>query len=178
MAILAPSPTSLVFKVRRCEPQLIAPAKPTPHEFKPLSDVDDVERCQITVIQFYHFDHSMQGKDPVIVIREALAQTLVFYYPFADHFGDAPYPPFSFMDELLFDVPGSGEMLNCPLLLIQVTRLKCRGFIFALRFNHVMNAMGEMAQGATAPSILPVWQRELLNARDPPRVLKETRKGS
>ena len=33
-----------------------------------------------------------------------------------------------------------------------------------------MNALGEIAQGATAPSILPVWQRELLNARDPPRV--------
>ena len=33
-----------------------------------------------------------------------------------------------------------------------------------------MNAVGEIAQGATAPSILPVWQRELLNARDPPRV--------
>ncbi|KAK4572073.1 hypothetical protein RGQ29_030477 [Quercus rubra] len=211
MAILAPSPTSLVFKVRRCEPQLIAPAKPTPHEFKLLSDVDDVERCQIPVIQFYRFDHSMQGKDPIIVIREALAQALVFYLPFAgrlregpdskfivectgegaifieadvdvtlDHFGDAPYPSFSFMDELLFDVSGSGEMLNCPLFLIQVTRLKCRSFIFALHFNHVitdgigivqfMNAVGEIAQGATAPSILPVWQRELLNARDPPRV--------
>ena len=76
MEILAPSPTSLVFKVRRCEPQLIAPAKPTPHEFKPLSDVDDVERCQIPVIQFYRFDYSMQGKDPVIVIREALAPWL------------------------------------------------------------------------------------------------------
>ncbi|KAK4572070.1 hypothetical protein RGQ29_030474 [Quercus rubra] len=211
MEILAPSPTSLVFKVRRCEPQLIAPAKPTPHEFKPLSDVDDVERCQIPVIQFYRFDYSMQGKDPVIVIREALAQTLVFYYPFAgrlregpdskfivectgegaifieadadvtlDHFGDAPHPPFSFVDELLFDVPDSGEMLNCPLLLIQETRLKCRSFIFALHFNHVMtdgigivqfmNALGEIAQGATTPSILSVWQRELLNARDPPRV--------
>ena len=33
-----------------------------------------------------------------------------------------------------------------------------------------MNAVGEIALGATAPSILPVWQRELLNARDPPRV--------
>lgn len=61
-----------------------------------------------------------------------------------------------------------------------MTRLECRSFIFALRFNHVMtdgigivqfmNAVGEIAQGATAPSILPVWQRELLNARDPPRV--------
>ncbi len=148
---MAPSHTSLVFNVRRCEPQLIAPAKPTPHEFKSLSDVDDVERCHIPVIQFYQFDHSMQGKDPVKVIRDALARTLVFYYPFAgrlkegpdtkfivectgegvifieadadvtlDLFGDTPHPPFPYVDELLFDVPGSGEMLNCSLLLIQV----------------------------------------------------------
>ena len=33
-----------------------------------------------------------------------------------------------------------------------------------------MTAVGEMARGARAPSIPPVWQRELLNARNPPRV--------
>ena len=33
-----------------------------------------------------------------------------------------------------------------------------------------MIAVGEMAQGATAPSIPPVWQRELLNARNTPQV--------
>ncbi|KAF3958056.1 hypothetical protein CMV_016993 [Castanea mollissima] len=62
----------------------------------------------------------------------------------------------------------------------QVTRLKCGGFIFALRVNHTMSdaagtvkfmaAVGEIACGASSPSILPVWQRHLLNARDPPRV--------
>ncbi|KAJ0793742.1 putative benzyl alcohol O-benzoyltransferase [Helianthus annuus] len=31
-------------------------------------------------------------------------------------------------------------------------------------------ALAEMAQGAAAPSILPVWKREFLYARDPPRV--------
>ena len=93
----------------------------------------------------------MQGRDPVKVIREALAQTLVFYYPFAgrlregpgrklvvectgegmmfieadadvtlEQFGDALQPPFPCWEELLFDVPGSGGVLNCPLLLIQV----------------------------------------------------------
>ena len=132
---------------------MVAPAKPTPHEFKQLSDIDDQDglRFQIPVIQFYKYDPSMQGRDPVRVIREALAKTLVFYYPLAgrlregpgrklvvectgegivfieadadvtlEQFGDALQPPFPCWEELLFDVPGSGEVLNCPLLLIQV----------------------------------------------------------
>ncbi|KAE8077559.1 hypothetical protein FH972_016114 [Carpinus fangiana] len=208
-----PTTSSLVFSVRRCKPELVAPAKPTPHEFKQLSDIDDQEglRFQIPVIQFYRYNPSMHGKDPVKVIREALAQTLVFYYPFAgrlregpgrklvvectgegvvfieadadvtlQQFGDDLQPPFPCLEELLFDVPGSGEVLNCPLLLIQVTRLRCGGFIFALRLNHTMSdaaglvqfmkAVGEMARGARAPYIPPVWQRHLLKARDPPCV--------
>ncbi|KAK6243676.1 hypothetical protein QUC31_010085 [Theobroma cacao] len=204
---------SLVFAVHRQEPELIAPAKPTPHEYKLLSDIDDQEglRFQIPVIQFYQYSPSMQGKDPARVIREALAQTLVFYYPFAgrlregpqrklmvdctgegvmfieadadvtlEQFGDALQPPFPCLEDLLHDVPGSAGVLNCPLLLIQVTRLRCGGFIFALRLNHsmsdaagltqFMSAVGEMARGWLAPSIRPVWKRHLLGARDPPRV--------
>ncbi|KAK6926216.1 hypothetical protein RJ641_007935 [Dillenia turbinata] len=206
-------PSSLVVKVHRHAPELIAPAKPTPHEFKPLSDIDDQEslRFQIPLIHFYRCDPAMRGRDPAKVIREALSQALVFYYPFAgrlregparklavectgegimfieadadvtlEQFGDHLQPPFPCLEELLFNVPGSDGVLNCPLLLVQVTRLKCGGFIFALRLNHTMsdaaglvqfmNAVGEMARGACAPSIQPVWQRELLSARDPPRV--------
>ncbi|KAJ6379717.1 hypothetical protein OIU76_016376 [Salix suchowensis] len=210
---MASSPTSLVFKVHRREPELIKPAKPTPHEFKPLSDIDDQEglRFQIPILQFYRHSPSMQGKDPVEVIREAVAETLVFYYPFAgrlreghnrklmvectgegilfieadadvtlEQFGDALQPPFPCFEELLFDVPGSAGVLNCPLLLIQVTRLKCGGFLFGLRLNHTMSdgsglaqfltAVGEMARGATAPSVTAVWERYVLNSRNPPRV--------
>ena len=90
MAIMVPSPTSLVFKVRRCETELVAPAKPTPHEFKQLSDVDDRERRQVPAIQFFRYDQSLEGRDPVKVIREALAQTLVFYYPLAGRFRKGP----------------------------------------------------------------------------------------
>ncbi|KAK4490430.1 hypothetical protein RD792_001107 [Penstemon davidsonii] len=204
---------TLTFKVTRQNPQLIPPAKPTPHEFKPLSDIDDQEglRFQIPVIQFYPKNPSMEGKDPVDIIRQAIAKALVFYYPFAGRlreaaarklvvettgegvmfieadadvtlkeFGDTLQPPFPCLEELLYDVPGSGEVLNCPLLLIQVTRLKCGGFIFALRLNHTMSdaaglvqfmsAVGELARGAETPSIPPVWERHLLNSRDPPRV--------
>ncbi|KAM3730425.1 hypothetical protein ACB098_12G086700 [Castanea mollissima] len=211
---LAPS-TSLVFEEQRCKPELVAPAKPTPYEFKQLSDIDDQEglRIQISTIHFYKHDSSIlqEIRDPVKVIREALAQTLVFYYPFAgrlregpgrklvvectgegvmfieanaditlEQFGDVLHPPFPCLDELLFYVPSSGAILHCPLLLIQVTCLKCGGFIFAVRLNHTMSdtnglvqfmmAMGEMARGACTPSILPVWQRHLLQARDPTQV--------
>ncbi|KAH6834479.1 HXXXD-type acyl-transferase family protein [Perilla frutescens var. hirtella] len=207
------SAQSLTFKVTRKIPELIAPAKPTPHEFKPLSDIDNLEvlRLQIPAIQIYRRNPSAEGKDPVKVIRNAIAKTLVFYYPFAgrlrecsggklvvectgegvlfieadadvtlQQFGDAFYPPFPCKEDLLYDVPASAGVLNCPLLLIQVTRLKCGGFIFTLRHNHTMSdaigavqfmsAIGEVARGAAIPSISPVWDRHLLNAREASRV--------
>ncbi|KAI3462214.1 hypothetical protein Pfo_018877 [Paulownia fortunei] len=105
------STKTLTFKVTRQNPELIPPAKPTPHEFKPLSDINDQEG-------------------------------------------------------LRFQIP--------------VTCLKCGGFIFALRLNHTMSdpvvlvqfmsAIGELARGAEAPSIPPVWQRHLLSVHDPPHV--------
>ncbi|KAK7393760.1 hypothetical protein VNO78_22324 [Psophocarpus tetragonolobus] len=205
--------TSLVFTVRRREPELIEPARATPREVKLLSDIDDQEglRFQIPVIQFYRHHPSMAGKDPVDVIRKAVAKTLAFYYPLAGRlregagrklmvdctgegvlfieadadvtlhqFGDALQPPFPCWEELLYDVPASQGLLNTPLLLIQVTRLKCGGFILGIRLNHTMSdaaglvqfmsAVGEIARGRQEPSVAPVWRRELLNARDPPRV--------
>ncbi|CAL4934240.1 unnamed protein product [Urochloa decumbens] len=96
-----------------------------------------------------------------------------------DHFGDALQPPFPCLDELIFDVPGSSEILGSPLLLFQVTRLACGGFILGVRLHHTMadaqglvqflGAVAELARGASAPSVRPVWCRELLEARDPPR---------
>ncbi|KAI3743414.1 hypothetical protein L1987_61123 [Smallanthus sonchifolius] len=95
-------------------------------------------------------------------------------------FGVELQPPFPCRDELLYEVPGSGGILDSPLLLIQVTRLLCGGFIVVVRVNHTMcdafgyvqfmTALSEMANGESTPSTLPVWQRELLCARDPPRV--------
>ena len=144
----------LKFTVRRCQPELIAPAKPTPHEVKLLSDLDDQDglRFQVPILQIYRPAPSMAGKDPAQIIRQALAETLVFYYPFAgrlregpnrklmvdctgegvifieadadvrlDQFTDADLkPPFPCFEEILYNVPGSDGITNCPLLLIQV----------------------------------------------------------
>ncbi|KAH1195992.1 Benzyl alcohol O-benzoyltransferase [Glycine max] len=211
---MASSSPSLMFTVRRCQPELVAPATPTPHQLKPLSDIDDQDgfRFQVPIIQIYHNQPSMAGKDPVEVIRQALAKTLVFYYPFAGRLregpdrklmvdctgegvmfieadadvtlyqfgGEALQPPFPCFQELLYNVPETEEITNTPLLLIQVTRLRCGGFILATRMNHTMsdgaglsqfmNTWAEMARGVKSPSIVPVWRRELLMARDPPRI--------
>ncbi|KAJ0735924.1 putative benzyl alcohol O-benzoyltransferase [Helianthus annuus] len=205
--------TPLTFTVRRHPTELIVPAKPTPRELKPLSDIDDQGGIRFNITQFHIYpgNPKMGYKNPASVIREALAKTLVFYYPFAGRLKEGPgkkltvdcsaqgvlfieaeadvtlkqfgvtlQPPFPCSEELLYDVPGSNGIVDSPLLLMQVTRLLCGGFIVAIRHNHnmcdvhgyiqFMTALTEMAQGASKPSTLPVWQRELLCARDPPRV--------
>ncbi|MED6139212.1 hypothetical protein PIB30_081755 [Stylosanthes scabra] len=98
-----------------------------------------------------------------------------------NHFGVDLLPPFPCFHELLYHVPSSDDgIINSPLLLIQVTRLKCGGFIFAIRVNHAIcdgigiaqfiKGIAEIAKGASKPSITPVWCRDLLYARDPPTV--------
>ncbi|MED6199657.1 hypothetical protein PIB30_077999, partial [Stylosanthes scabra] len=147
-----PSFPSIVFTVQRRQPELVAPATPTPHEVKPLSDIDDQEGLRFHIPMFHVYQHkaSMEGKDPVKVIRDALSRTLVFYYPFAgrirerhgrklvvdctgegalfieadagvtlDQLRGSLQPPFPCSQELLYNVPGSDGIINCPLLLIQ-----------------------------------------------------------
>ncbi|KAK4266992.1 hypothetical protein QN277_023841 [Acacia crassicarpa] len=206
---------SLDFSVRRCQPELVAPGKPTPRELKLLSDIDSqAGLCfQIPFIMLYRRDPSMEGKDPVGIIRKALAETLVYYYPLAgrlregdgrklmvdctaegvlfveadadvtlDQFGDLLHPPFPCFHELLQHFPASQPIINSPVLIVQVTRLKCGGFIMAIRLNHAVSdgpsllqflkALSEIAKGASQPSVLPVWHRQLLTARNPPRVTR------
>ncbi|KAM5584549.1 hypothetical protein ABKV19_004094 [Rosa sericea] len=208
------SPCSLAFQVNRTQPQLITPAKPTPHETKMLSNIDDQQglRFQIPIIIAYKKNPSMSNqKDLIQVIRQTISRALVYYYPLAGRLREGPNrklmvdctgegvlfveanadvtleeivdairPPCPVLEDFLCNVPGSDGILGCPLLLVQVTILRCGGFIFALRLNHTMcdgpglvqflNTVGEMAQGKNAPSILPVWERHVLNARDPPRI--------
>ncbi|KAI3944223.1 hypothetical protein MKW98_016453 [Papaver atlanticum] len=206
---------ALVFTTRRKQPELIPPSKPTPHEFKYLSDMDERLCFHTPVIQVYRNNENKsnmgRNPNPVDVIREAIANALVFYYPFAGRVRESPsggklvvectgegvlfieadadicldqfintnglIPPFQSSNELLCVVPGSVDLINCPLLFIQVTRLLCGGFVLAIRLNHTisdaqglhqfMMAVGEIARGNKSPSVLPVWQRELLNSCEP-----------
>ncbi|OEL27343.1 Benzyl alcohol O-benzoyltransferase [Dichanthelium oligosanthes] len=195
------------------EPVLVGSAAPTPRETKRLSDIDDQDMLRRHVRLMFFYRGGPPADDPVGVIRRALGEALVPYYPFAGRLrevearklvvdctgegvmfveadadvrlaeleaaGPGLRPPFPYMDQLLFDVEGSGGVLNCPLLLIQVTRLLCGGFVFALRLNHTIcdadgiaqfiSAVAELCRGLPAPTVAPVWSRELLEARSPPK---------
>jgi hypothetical protein len=77
---------TLVFAVRRRDLEPVRPAAPTPRETKRLSDIDDNDnvRQHVSLAFFYHC-----GKDgialgnPAGVIRRALGEALVPYYPLA-----------------------------------------------------------------------------------------------
>ncbi|KAJ3672571.1 hypothetical protein LUZ60_007292 [Juncus effusus] len=202
------------FKVHRHEPKLVPPTIPTPHESKPLSDLDDQQgfRFYSAGIHLYKNNPSKLGQDPLKVIEEAIGKALVYYYPLAgrlreeagkklvldctgegivlveaeaeltaNDFADVQGPPFPCFEQFIYDPDNGSEVVtDRPLLYIQVTRLKCGGFVFGQRFCHSVVdapggmqfeiAIGELARGASAPSILPVWSRELFNARNPPLI--------
>ena len=79
--------STLDFNVRRSEPELVSPARPTPNKPELLSDLDsqDLLLYQQSIIWFYPADGvaDMKDKDPAEVIKKALAEALVYYYPWA-----------------------------------------------------------------------------------------------
>ncbi|PIN19376.1 benzyl alcohol O-benzoyltransferase [Handroanthus impetiginosus] len=98
-----------------------------------------------------------------------------------DQLGDGILPPCPYMEELMCRVPAhSGGIIGCPLLFIQITRFFCGGLSLGVLLNHTLadgygatlflKTIIELLKGASAPSIPPVWQRELLSARSPPRI--------
>ncbi|KAK3119100.1 hypothetical protein QOZ80_9BG0713830 [Eleusine coracana subsp. coracana] len=197
--------TTLAFAVRRKEPVLVRPAAATPTETKHLSDLDNQVfiRKHVASVFFYRGGVRDDGADPAAVIRRALGEALVPYYPLAGRLrevvesrrlvvdcsgegvvfveADADVrlveleaaglrPPYPCVDQLLFN--NVIEPNNGPLLLIQVTRLLCGGFVLGFHINHAicdgtgiaqfMSAVAELARGLPSPTIAPAWSRDLL----------------
>ena len=82
------------FKARRREPQLVSPARPTPRETKPLSDIDDQHplRYYETVVGFFRNCPARRTDRPADLkgaFKAALAEALVYYYPIAGRLREA-----------------------------------------------------------------------------------------
>ncbi|KAL8538479.1 hypothetical protein ACS0TY_000474 [Phlomoides rotata] len=85
----------------------------------------------------------------------------------------------STLSKLVYEIPGAKNMLQMPLVVAQVTKFKCGGFILGLCVNHCMfdgisamefvNAWGATARGLTLTT-LPFLDRSILKARDPPKI--------
>ncbi|KAJ0962806.1 hypothetical protein J5N97_027928 [Dioscorea zingiberensis] len=115
-----------------------------------------------------------------VVFREADADVTLDRLKLAAAGGLRPPSPF-LSKFLLDDIWGSAFVIDSPLLRMQVTRLKCGGFVLAYTVNHCMcdgygvfqfiTAVSELAREPNRSDLTqpPVWARELLTPRSPPR---------
>nr|CAB3477108.1 unnamed protein product [Digitaria exilis] len=162
MASLTAASSSLKFSVRRRPAVLVTPAAPTPRELKLLSksDIDDHVHESVPVhtalVHYYPLAGRLREVEGGKLAVDCTGEGVLFIEADADihleQLGEPLLPPFPCLHELLFDVPGSSAIIDAPLMLFQ----------FGV-------AVAELARGARAPTVKPVWNRELLMARDPPR---------
>ncbi|KAL6906274.1 hypothetical protein ACP4OV_003875 [Aristida adscensionis] len=210
--------TMVTFTVHRSDAELVSPASPTPHERKPLSDVDNQRplRFYATVVEFFRRRRAANGGgeaapevDPAEAIKAALAKALVHYYPMAgrlraagdgrlavsctgegvvfvaaradvrlDELGEPLAPPYPCVDELFSGAGDANDVIDKPLIFMQVTKFRCGGFAIGVKACHSMaDAFGviqflkcvtDLARGDERPAVLPVWERERLMGRNPP----------
>jgi hypothetical protein len=97
---------AFTFAVRRQKPVLVGPAAPTPRETKSLSDIDDQDtlRGQVPFLFFYRRGAHDDDSDPAGVIRRALGEALVPYYPLAGRLREVE------ARKLVVDCTGEGVM--------------------------------------------------------------------
>ncbi|XP_028766182.1 omega-hydroxypalmitate O-feruloyl transferase-like [Neltuma alba] len=93
--------------------------------------------------------------------------------------GDLTKPDPSTLGKLAYSVPGAKNIIEMPLMTVQVTRFKCGGFTLGLAMNHCMkdglcamefvNAWSDAARGSDL-KIPPFLDRTILKAREPPLI--------
>ncbi|RDX61945.1 Omega-hydroxypalmitate O-feruloyl transferase, partial [Mucuna pruriens] len=93
--------------------------------------------------------------------------------------GDFTNPDPSTLGKLVYNVPSASNILQMPLMTVQVTKFKCGGFTLGLCMNHCMkdgvcamefvNAWSETARGLDL-KIPPFLDRTIIKARNPPKI--------
>ncbi|TVU32969.1 hypothetical protein EJB05_24737, partial [Eragrostis curvula] len=93
--------------------------------------------------------------------------------------GEPLQPPYPCVTELVCDLDDTKVVSGKPLVFFQVTRFSCGGFAVGVHWCHdmhdgfgickLMKAVGDLARGEPRPTVLPMWEREMLTSHAPPR---------
>ncbi|KAM3215633.1 hypothetical protein ACQJBY_067583 [Aegilops geniculata] len=209
------------FVARRRKPELVLPAQATPRETLALSDVDDAMDLRFLqpAIEFFRAVDHGPGRPATAakVVKAALAEALVHYYPLAGRLREAvggklavectgegvvfveaevdvsmddlgkpsPLPPYPCVEQLLCEVGDPRVVLGVPLFFMQVTQLRCGGFVIGLHICHniadgygttqFLKCIADLAhtRGDASQIVSPIWNREILTARIPPHINPE-----
>jgi hypothetical protein len=84
------------FRACRSKPELVVPARATPREVKSLSDVDNQQNLRLYASIIEYFRCRVPGAPPQptgaasSIIKAALAEALVYYYPVAGRLRELP----------------------------------------------------------------------------------------
>lgn len=195
--------------VKQEEPTLVTPAEETENGFYFLSNLDQNIAVLVRTIYCFKTDSkcnkdavkvikdalskvlvhyyplagrltiSSEGK----LIVDCTGEGAVFVEAKADctieEIGDTTKPDPITLGKLVYDIPGAKNILEMPLLVAQVTKFKCGGFVLGLCMNHCMfdgiaamdfvNSWGETARGLPL-KVPPFMDRSILKARNPPQI--------
>ncbi|KAK9130752.1 hypothetical protein Sjap_011239 [Stephania japonica] len=198
------------FSVSSSSGAMVQPCEPTPSGDLNLSVIDKVPELRFKVRLLYVFKEG--NEKSVEIIRRALSKALVPYYPlagrlqetsggqlhvsctgegvwFVEAYADSTLADVNYIDDAPLNLqekllPNSIPVLKGqdPVVLMQVTSFKCRGFVMGVIFPHsisdgtgisqFLNTVGEFARGLEHPSVEPVWFRDEIPTPSPLRLPK------
>ncbi|KAH0969114.1 hypothetical protein GBA52_029034 [Prunus armeniaca] len=184
-------------RVKQGEPTLVSPAEETEKVLLSLQPrpkhcddkgndkVGEVIKDSLKKVLVYYYPLagrltiSSEGK----LIVDCTGEGAVFVEAEADcrieDIGDITKPDPETLGKLVYDVPGTKNILELPPLVAQVTKFKCGGFALGLCMNHCMfdgigamefvNSWAKIARGLPL-TVPPFLDRSILKARNPPTI--------
>ncbi|KAH0935793.1 hypothetical protein HID58_012910 [Brassica napus] len=165
--------------------ELIKPSKHTPSETLSLSTLDNDLFNEVMYATIYVFKANEKNQnDPVPLLRKALSELLVYYYPLSGKlmrresdrklqlvFGENLDDQVALRLVPDIEIDYDSNISYHPLAL-QVTKFACGGFTIGTALTHavcdgfgvaqIIHALTELAAGKSEPTVKPVWQRERL----------------